>query len=507
MLGTNSLKVKSKRIIDLVSRKSALEDKGTWLKFFVDKKNLLLKSSYLWAILLFAFLARTYKIGSLGVNSQELGNIKRIFDMDSPVKWLNENASTNLYYVLQNIWGKIFGFSLLNMRLLSVLLSILGLFVFFKFTEEWFNRKLAYIATFLLSISSFHILVSRNVSHEVLYLVIVIGTLHLLTLAYRYKIWQYFLFAGALLGFGFYTSETTFVLAILLAVTGAYFYSKNKKIFTAFIKEKAIMISAAVIVSLPFFYSLSVNPSGFLSHFTYRPDVLLDNARSLAQSLVQLSPRGYMFSLGNDKVFDPFVVATFILGFVYIAAKIKRRKFYFLVVWLSALSFIIVFENVFSLGYFIYLVPVIFIMSARIQVYVLDKWFKTFPFNKFARIVMVLGVGFLFSLSLSYNFQKVFLAWDKSPERLFDYNDQLFKEKPEQVYLYKLDYPKEVMMAVVDVKNKDNIKELPDIESLEKNKSINIMTSPVESYGVKSKVEDAAFKEYKGKDIVLLMSQ
>lgn len=469
-------------------------------------KDIALKRSYLWVILLFAFLTRMYSIGDVGVSGQELKNVDRILNI--PGNFLNKEASTNLYYLLQNIWGKIFGYTVLNMRILSVLLGVLGLYVFFKFTEEWFNRRLAYIATFLLSISSFHILVSRNISHEVLYPVIIISALHLLTLAYRYKMWQYFLLSGMLLGLGFYASEISFILVLVFLLSGIYFYSKNRKFFTTFIREKAVLVFSAGIISLPFFYSFFINPGGFLSNFTYKPDVLLDNARNLILSVIYTAPQEFMYNIGTDKVFDPFVEITFILGLIYIAMRVKRRKFYFLITWLSLLTIIIVFKSVFSLGSFIYIIPIIFIMSARIQIYVIDKWFKTFPFNKFARIIMVLGIGFLFALSLSYNYKKVFLAWDKYPQRVFTYNVQptTYDLKNEKAYLYKAEFSKDVVEAAVRIKN-DNISEVKDLNILKGKKKINIFTSPDLSFTVKSSLGDIHWKEYKGENVVLLKNE
>ncbi|MDO8507489.1 MAG: glycosyltransferase family 39 protein [bacterium] len=482
--------------------------KSFW-SLLVTIKDMFLKGSYLWVILLFAFLARMYRVGDLGVSGQELDNIKRILSMDSPMSFIGGNACTNLYYLLQNFWGKMFGYSILNMRMLSVLLSLLGIFIFFKFTEEWFNRKLAYIATFLFSISSFHILLSRSVSHEVLYPVIIFSALHFLTLAYRYRMWQYFLLSGVFLGLGFYSSEITFVLVLVFIVSGFYFYSKNRSFFTSFIKEKAVFIVSAGIVSLPFFYSVVTSPKEFLSNFTYKPDVLLDNARNLVSSIVYAAPQEYMFNIGTDRVFDPFILVTFLLGLIYIVMRIKRRKFYFLVTWFGILTLIIIFKSVFTLGSFIYIAPIIFIMSARIQLYVIDKWFKTFPFNKFARIIMVLGIGFLFSLSLSYNFQKVFLAWTKYPERKFTYNtsptsDEITKNK---VYLYNSKYNKDVLASVMRIKNKDSIFLLSDLKSIQKDEKPNIITSPGESFKVKSELKDISFKESKGQDIILLKGE
>jgi uncharacterized membrane protein len=472
-------------------------------------KNKLLKRSYLWAILLLAFLTRTYSLGSIGVSSQELKNIERVFSLDNPANFLNEDACTNLYYLLQNIWGKVFGYSSVHMRFLSVLLSLIGLFIFFKFTEEWFNRKLAYIATFLLSISSFHILISRNISHEILYPVVIITALHLLTLAYRYKMWQYFFLSGVLLGLGFYSSEITFVLVLVFLISGLYFYSKNRKFFSTFIKQKIFLIASTAIVALPFFYSFFLNPGGFLSKFTYKPDILLNNATSLIGSLVYAAPQQFMYNIGTDKIFDPFVEVTFILGLIYIAMRIKRRKFYFLVTWIVILTTIIIFKSVFSLGNFIYIAPIMFIMSARIQTYVLDKWFKTFPFNKFARIVMVLGIGFMFALSLSYNYRKVFLAWSKYPERKFAYSTEPTSVNlgDEKAYIYRSAYGKDVMASVMNINNKDNISELTDLGTIKEGDKPNIITSPEGAYGVKSDIKNVKWKEYKGKDIVLLKGE
>lgn len=477
--------------------------------FLVNSKDLILKRSYLWAILLLAFLTRMYDIGGIGVSSQELKNIERIFSLNNPANFLNRDACTNLYYLLQNVWGRVFGYSTVNMRFLSVVLSLFGLFIFFKFTEEWFNRKLAYIATFLLSISSFHILVSRNISHEVLYPVIIITALHLLTLAYRYKMWQYFFLSGVLFGLGFYASEITFVLVFVFIISGLYFYSKNRKFLSTFIREKMFLVVSMTAVSSPFFYSFFVNPSGFLSNFTYRPDILLDNARNLVSSLVYGSPQQYMYNVGTDRVFDPFVVVTFILGLVYIAMRIKRRKFYFLITWLVILTAITIFKDTFSLGNFIYIAPILFIMSARIQAYVLDKWFKTFPFNRFARIVMVLGIGFMFALSLSYNYRKVFLAWSKYPERKFAYSTESTSVKlgNDKVYLYKSPYGKDVIFSVVKMSNKDSISGLTDLKDIKEGERPNIITSPEGAFGVKSDIKNVKWKEYKGQDIVLLKGE
>ncbi|MEK7447538.1 MAG: hypothetical protein AAB632_01960, partial [Patescibacteria group bacterium] len=310
-------------------------------------------------------------------------------------------------------------------------------------------------------------------------------------------------------GLGFYASEITFVLVLVFIISGIYFYSKNRKFFSSFIKQKAILVFSAGVISLPFFYSFFINPGKFLSNFTYKPDVLFDNTKKLISSLVYASPQQYMYNIGTDKVFDPFIEITFILGLIYIVMRIKRRKFYFLTTWLVILTVIIVFKNLFSLGNFIYIIPIMFIMLARIQTYVLDKWFKTFPFNKFARIIMVLGVGFMFALSLSYNYRKVFLAWTKYPERKFAYSTESTSVNlgNDKAYTYKSSYGKDVIASVINIDNKDNISELTDLNTIKEGDKPNIITSPEGSFAVKLNVKNVKWKEYKGKDIVLLKGE
>ncbi|RJO61465.1 hypothetical protein C4544_03055 [candidate division WS5 bacterium] len=488
-----------------LNKKSIMERLKNPKELFMSLKNFFSRFSYLWIILLFAFLTRLYRIGSLGANREEMENIERIFSVGNSGEFLNKDISTNLYYALQNGWGRAFGFSLVNMRLLSVLLGILGLYVFYKFVEEWFNRRLAYISTFLISISSFHIFLSRNISHEVLYPVIIVTSLYVLTLAYRYKMWQYFVLAGALLGLGFYVSETTFVLAILFIISGIYFYTKNRKFFTSFVKEKALAILAALIVSLPFIYFMVLNPGVFLSNFTYRPDIILDNARKLVSSIFLSSPGNYMYTVDTDKIFDPFMGITFLLGLIFISLRIKRRKFYFLFAWLVFFALAICLDSTFSLGNIVYLLPVIFILSGRIQTYVLEKWFKTFPFNKFARVTMILGIGFLFALSLTYNYRKVFLAWDRYPDRKLAYNVEpaSLNLDNEKAYLYGAGISKETASVILKIK-KENLVEVAKLENIPKEKNLYIITSPNQVSSIKTSQKDVNWEELKGKDLNIL---
>ncbi len=496
-----------------MERKQALEGVKSSLSkiwnFAAYEKSVLQKKSYIWLILAFAAITRLYGLGSLGVNKSELVNIDRIFSVPDLGSLYRGDLSTSLYYILQYLWGRIIGFSVINMRAFSILLSLVGLYFFFLFVREWFSKRSAYISTFLLSISGFYILASRAISHEVLYMAVIFPALYLLTLAYRRRKMLYFISSGLLLGALFYTTEISFVLFLVFVISIVYFYLQNKKFLTGYIKETAILAGTALSVSIPFMIWFVQKPRAFLSYFSISPYNLVENGRNLMSSIVFSSPVQLMFNVGQEKIFDPYVEVTFLLGLIYVVLKYKRRKFYFLASWFALLFLVVIMIKSFSVANFIYLVPMIFIFSAVIQSYVLKKWFKTFPFNKFARLTMALGIGFFFALSLSYNYKKVFLAWGKNPNRVLAYNEKVSKVnfKNEEIYVYKSSLSGVEVQALLKNGGKNNITDLKSLSQVKNKGSVNILTSPNNVFAVKSILASKKTSIIEGQSIILVRGE
>jgi 4-amino-4-deoxy-L-arabinose transferase-like glycosyltransferase len=69
------------------------------------------------------------------------------------------------YIILLKIWISFFGIGAFATRILSVLLGIASIFLIYQLGKRLFNTSTALIASFLLSISSFHIYHSQQVKH------------------------------------------------------------------------------------------------------------------------------------------------------------------------------------------------------------------------------------------------------------------------------------------------------------------------------------------------------
>jgi hypothetical protein len=62
------------------------------------------------------------------------------------------------------------------------------------------------------------------------------------------------------------------------------------------------------------------------------------------------------------------------------------------------------------------ILPVLYAFAALILDFVIDLWFKTFPVNKNARVLIVGLIAIFFALSALYNFDRYFVAYKYSKE-------------------------------------------------------------------------------------------
>ncbi len=463
-------------------------------------EKLKIRYSFLPIIILLALFFRIYKFSGVGLTTLEIANIERILAFSDISNFLNENVTSNLYYFLQFLVGRGFGFSIINMRITSIVISIIGLLAFHGFVREWFSKRAAYISTFLLSISFYYLMLSRNVSHEIFYFFLITFSLYFLTLAYRKKKKIYFAISGILIGLNFYASEITISLALIFIASAIYFYYKNKKFITSYIREVMIALITFLMTLLPFLAAVAKRPGILVSQFTNSFSVVYENLNNLVASILVTSPKDYMYNVSDLPIFDPYILLTFITGLIYIILKMKRRKYYFLIVWTVVALTVILIRKDFNLGNIVYLLPLIFIMSAIIQGYVLSKWFTTFPFNRWARIVMTLGIGFFFAMSLTYNFEKYFFAWQMFPERKLVYNVTPLSQQIETpIYLYQISLSRDVAQIIL---NKDNI-EVVKLENTEELKNIPKPVILTSRLGANQIRKVGGLEEYRGLDLVL----
>lgn len=122
---------------------------------------------------------------------------------------------------------KLFGLSEFSTRLPSVFFGVLAVFATYLLSKKLFNREIAYGAAFLLAISPWHIVASRNAfESDVLIFLITISVYFFLCGLQKSK---YLLFSY--LGFiaGFYIYRSSWIFVPLFILTQVYFFRSQIK--------------------------------------------------------------------------------------------------------------------------------------------------------------------------------------------------------------------------------------------------------------------------------------
>ncbi|NHM03424.1 glycosyltransferase family 39 protein [Flavobacterium celericrescens] len=127
----------------------------------------MLKNNYwLFSILLLSSILRFYHIDFQSIWLDEIHTMNesnpntKISDLYGAIM-AGEQMPPLYFYSLYFIF-KIFGYTTLVARLFSAILGVISIFALYKFSKELFNKKVALIASFLLSINSFHLYYSQE---------------------------------------------------------------------------------------------------------------------------------------------------------------------------------------------------------------------------------------------------------------------------------------------------------------------------------------------------------
>jgi len=114
-------------------------------------------------IVILGFLLRAYHLGGQSLWYDEICTANRInYTLSETVKRLFVSPFPPLYYIVMNLWVKIFGNGEFALRFPSLIFSVLSIIFVFKLSKELFGKETAFISAFLLSISPYSINYSQE---------------------------------------------------------------------------------------------------------------------------------------------------------------------------------------------------------------------------------------------------------------------------------------------------------------------------------------------------------
>ncbi len=373
----------------------------------------------IFAIFMVAFGLRIYSLGTVpgGFAEAERSTVETLRQLRINNLWLKDGYYNAAYIYTAYLWSKIFGLTVLSLRFLSALIGGTTVVLAYVFISEWFSRKIAIFMALLFAISSFHISVSRLIIPEIFLPFILLALFIALTRAYRTKnIWLFGL-AGLLMGIGLYSSPAFILVPFLFAISGLYFYKKNKKFLLSYKIEVVTALLAFASVSIPYVASFVFTPQTYLGYYGFSTSVMhvVTNFSQVFTTLFVTSPTNFFINVGSEPLLDPLIYISSLFGFLFAVISVSRRKYFFLIGWLAFFWLYAALKRELQPGDYLGLLPVLYTLSALIIDYVLDRWFETFPLNKRLQTLAIGLISIFFALSMLYNFNRYFVAYKNSP--------------------------------------------------------------------------------------------
>jgi len=215
---------------------------------FIFLKN---NTKYLVILLIIAAILRIIVASSIGGSPDEMVyGVHALGIINSGL--LQEMHENPIWMYLTDIGYKFFGMTLLSSRLLSIIFGSLSILVLYFLTKEMFNKKIALIASILLTFSSFHITTTLT-ELDVAMVFFVLFSSYFLIRYLKEDNLKYYIISTIILGIGILVKNIAalFIPAFLIAIL---LYSKIKKKERIFSKKniKLLVIFFVIIFIIAF---------------------------------------------------------------------------------------------------------------------------------------------------------------------------------------------------------------------------------------------------------------
>lgn len=275
--------------------------------------------------------------------------------------WYNKlMVKTNWIFVLilvVAVIARLFGLDLGSLSpeqkasaVLSVSVGVLSVIGLYFLVKELFDRRLAMISSFLLAVSSWHIIMSRTGAKEIFASFVLIFAFYFIWHGLKYgHVFDFFL-AGLFGGAGFFADKSYFVAPFVVLILFWNYWDYVKKDFslskyqqtkTNILGGFSLLVITTIAVVLPVCFYVWQNPAFILS-----PGSIFSTAEPLAQLLRNVGWAADKLLLvnfsGGNLVSWP-IILLFVIGFIKeFAHWLKRKHGHFSVVHTLIFSWLFV---------------------------------------------------------------------------------------------------------------------------------------------------------------------
>jgi 4-amino-4-deoxy-L-arabinose transferase-like glycosyltransferase len=301
-------------------------------------------------ILAIAGFFRLYQITSVppGLYPDEAMNgnnaLQAIDTGDYKLFYPENNGREGLFINIQAQSLKIFGIHPWSLRIVSAVFGILTVLGLYLLTREIFDKNIAYLAAFLLSISSWHVTFSRIGFRAIMLPFVLVFLFYFLWRGIRRGHYSDFIMSGIFGGLGFYTYISYRVAPLIILILGISYWLYLKKDFAhdkyehtrnKLLKGFGLLTLTVFIIALPIGVYFLMNPGDFIGRTGSNLSVfgkdkpLLELSNSVFRTLVMFNFSGdynWRHNLAGSPMLSWPIGILFIVGFLRETIHWLRRK-------------------------------------------------------------------------------------------------------------------------------------------------------------------------------------
>lgn len=339
----------------------------------------------------------------------------------SSLKAIGHDPSFLPHKFLQYLGLKLDHSGFIAMRVPSVLAGLVAAALFFYILNKWFNLRIAAITTFLLVTSSWFLHLARIGTPDVMYLGILAPLAYAIWLPKSKRPLLALALGAIVLINTLYTPGLIWFTLIGIvwqrkAIAQLYSRTKAAAIFTLLGCLVLLVPLAVSFVHAPELIKTYLGlPEQILTALKHAPLNLID----IPIQLVYRGPVNPALNLANVPLLDFFVVVIATLGAYSYATYFGLLRSRMLLGSLIVSCLLVSFKGGVSIGV---LLPFVYLLVGGGLNFMIEQWFKVFPYNPFARgtatVLLTVAVGAV----TFYHFNAYFVAWPQAPETRAAFN-------------------------------------------------------------------------------------
>lgn len=382
------------------------------LKYIKNNKALFL--FYIASILLMAYIG-FFRLSYLmpGIAKPELSTSKLLLGWHGI---LNDPLNLVINVIRSFIYKFVAHKSAFYIRLPSVIMGLSAMVGFYFLLKSYYGHKTAIIGSFLFDTTSLLLHLTRFASNGVEY--VFSGVFILLINSFISKrqlnkyLFSFLIFSLLIISF----NPGMIWLIILGVIINFKEYLDNFKKLKSFSGICTFSISLLIPTALIVWYSIK-SPLNLLNYLAinYHNFNILKYLGNLVLTLKDIfvynSPNPALW-LGRSPVLDILALISIIIGSFYLLKHYKSSRVKLIYLGLLVSILLIGLNRSITIGL---VLPFLYIIITVGITYLLQAWYKVFPFNPVARFIGLSLIILIVFLSCLYNLRTYFVAWAYNP--------------------------------------------------------------------------------------------